>query len=315
MTALEQARRLLPPIDHPDPAHMLVTGTGLTHLGSAEGRDKMHRTSADAADAHRLDADVPARASRAASRRRAQAGVQPEWFYKGDGSIAGRRRATPLAMPAFALDGGEEPEIAGIYLIGADGTPLPPRLRARQRVLRPRHRAAELPLARPFQAAPCAPRPGAAGRRRCPPTCAAPAASAAAARWSGRSRSSSGEANMSHSIANLEHHHFKYAAVPPPGRRARPFLRHRDAVVLATAFKTAAGRRVRDRGGCVRAAVAQRSGDGGHAIGGAAGAGLSRPQSFAQLSRLPRSFRISRAALWPGMPLTPPPGCIELPQT
>ena len=34
---------LLPPIDHADPAHVLVSGTGLTHLGSAEGRDKMHR--------------------------------------------------------------------------------------------------------------------------------------------------------------------------------------------------------------------------------------------------------------------------------
>ncbi|EQD59977.1 sugar transporter, partial [mine drainage metagenome] len=34
--------RLLPPIDHPDPAHLYLTGTGLTHLGSAESRDKMH---------------------------------------------------------------------------------------------------------------------------------------------------------------------------------------------------------------------------------------------------------------------------------
>src|SRR3546814_4092991 len=29
-------RRLLPPLDHPDPAHCLVSGTGLTHLGSAD---------------------------------------------------------------------------------------------------------------------------------------------------------------------------------------------------------------------------------------------------------------------------------------
>src|ERR1700745_4481280 len=34
---------LLPPVDHPDPAHCLVTGTGLTHLGSADARDKMHQ--------------------------------------------------------------------------------------------------------------------------------------------------------------------------------------------------------------------------------------------------------------------------------
>jgi hypothetical protein len=34
---------VLAPIDHPDPAHLMLTGTGLTHLGSAEGRDKMHK--------------------------------------------------------------------------------------------------------------------------------------------------------------------------------------------------------------------------------------------------------------------------------
>jgi hypothetical protein len=35
-------RRLLQPLDHPDPAHCLVSGTGLTHLGSAQARDAMH---------------------------------------------------------------------------------------------------------------------------------------------------------------------------------------------------------------------------------------------------------------------------------
>src|ERR1700709_287444 len=34
---------LLAPIDHPDTAHLLLTGTGLTHLGSAGGSDQMHR--------------------------------------------------------------------------------------------------------------------------------------------------------------------------------------------------------------------------------------------------------------------------------
>src|SRR3546814_1687877 len=40
------AVRLLCPIDHEDAAHLLVAGTGLTHLGSAEGRDKMHKAAA-----------------------------------------------------------------------------------------------------------------------------------------------------------------------------------------------------------------------------------------------------------------------------
>ena len=33
----------LPPIDHPDPAHCIITGTGLTHLGSTSQRDNMHK--------------------------------------------------------------------------------------------------------------------------------------------------------------------------------------------------------------------------------------------------------------------------------
>ena len=37
---------LLPPIDHADPAHLLVSAAGLTHLGSADGRDKMHKAAA-----------------------------------------------------------------------------------------------------------------------------------------------------------------------------------------------------------------------------------------------------------------------------
>ena len=41
--SLAQEGRLLPPLDHPDAAHCTVTGTGLTHLGSADTRDAMHK--------------------------------------------------------------------------------------------------------------------------------------------------------------------------------------------------------------------------------------------------------------------------------
>ena len=34
--------RVLAPIDHPEPARFLVTGTGLTHTGSASARNQMH---------------------------------------------------------------------------------------------------------------------------------------------------------------------------------------------------------------------------------------------------------------------------------
>ena len=206
--------RLLCPIDHADPAHLLVSGTGLTHLGSAEGRDKMHRAAIEnpaPTDSMKMflmgvEGGKPARGA---------IGVQPEWFYKGDGAIL----AAPgeaLAMPDFALDGGEEPEIAGIYLIAPDGTPvrigfalgnefsdhvtergnylwlahsklraaalgpelllgdLPPDIRGTSRILRDGAVIWEKPFV-------------------------------------------SGEANMSHSIANLEHHHFKYDCFRRPG--------------------------------------------------------------------------------------------------
>src|SRR5437868_8053194 len=116
-----EAVELLPPIDHPDSAHLLLSGTGLTHLGSAESRDAMHRAaeSPAASDSMKMflmgvEGGKPAGGG---------PGVQPEWFYKGDGSqlVA---PGQPLVAPAFALDAGEEPEIAGIYLIDEDGMPV-----------------------------------------------------------------------------------------------------------------------------------------------------------------------------------------------
>src|SRR6202161_503510 len=53
---------------------------------------------------------------------KSEAGTQPEWFYKGDGSSLAAPEGN-LESPAFALDGGEEPEIVGIYLIDDWGLP------------------------------------------------------------------------------------------------------------------------------------------------------------------------------------------------
>jgi hypothetical protein len=121
LKAALKAGHLIAPIDHQDPAHLVMTGTGLTHLGSAEGRDKMHREAAAAekqTDSMRMFLEGVAGGKPAAGVE----GQQPEWFYKGDGSqLVGPGAA--LTMPAFAKDGGEEPELAGIYLIGPDGTP------------------------------------------------------------------------------------------------------------------------------------------------------------------------------------------------
>lgn len=114
--------RILAPLDHDDPAHCLVSGTGLTHLGSASTRDKMHQKleNEDTAmtDTMRifkwgLDGGRPAPG---------EIGAQPEWFYKGDGEIV-VAPGEAFPVPEFAEDAGEEPELTGLYVIGEDGQP------------------------------------------------------------------------------------------------------------------------------------------------------------------------------------------------
>jgi len=112
--------RLLVPIDHPrEPAALLVSGTGLTHLGSAKNRQAMHQVAdADMTDSMRMfrwgvEGGRPANGV---------AGTAPEWFYKGNGTSL-RGHGEPLSVPAHGEDGGEEAEIAGVYLIADDGRP------------------------------------------------------------------------------------------------------------------------------------------------------------------------------------------------
>jgi hypothetical protein len=117
------AGQVLAPIDHPDPAHLIVTGTGLSHLGSAATRDSMHQKVTGADEATLTDSMKMFRMGLEGGKPKAgKWGVQPEWFYKGDGSFVAAPGA-PLVSPHFALDGGEEPEVAGIYVVGRDGTP------------------------------------------------------------------------------------------------------------------------------------------------------------------------------------------------
>src|SRR5699024_9530618 len=114
--------QVLPPLDHPDTAHCFVSGTGLTHLGSASTRDKMHQQNAtdtaSVTDTMRIF-QLGIEKGKAAE---GEVGAQREWFYQGDGSIVVRPGAD-LPLPNFAEDGGEEPEIAGLYVIGPDSKP------------------------------------------------------------------------------------------------------------------------------------------------------------------------------------------------
>ena len=121
--AILEEGRMLPPVDHPDPAHLHVTGTGLTHLGSASARDAMHKSNQQAAEAPLTDSMKMFRMGLEGGKPpKGEIGVQPEWFYKGNGHIVAAPGA-PIPSPAFAQDAGEEPEMAGIYVIGKDGTP------------------------------------------------------------------------------------------------------------------------------------------------------------------------------------------------
>ncbi|KQQ40178.1 FAH family protein [Duganella sp. Leaf126] len=207
--AIAAGGRLLPPLDHTDHAHTYVTGTGLTHLGSADTRDAMHKkiggdveTLSDSMKMFRMGVE-------GGKPEAGKAGVQPEWFYKGDGSIVAAS-GQDLAMPDFALDGGEEPEVAGLYVIGDDGQPyrvgfaigneFSDHVTERQNYLYLAHSKLRVCGLGPALLVGDAPAHIEGTSRIID--------AAGKVRW--EKAFFSGEQNMSHTIANLEHHHFKY---------------------------------------------------------------------------------------------------------
>jgi hypothetical protein len=211
---LLKSARLLPPLMHPDPAHCLVAGTGLTHLGSATARDSMHQklaATAELSDSMKMfkwgvEGGKPAGDA---------AGMQPEWFYKGTGGnvvACGR----PFASPDFAEDHGEEPELVGCYLIDDDGRPhrlgfaigneFSDHVTERRNYLLLAHSKLRQCGVGPMLT-----------------TGAIPAHLEGTSRirrngevlW--QKPFLTGEGNMSHSFANLEYHHFKYKQHRVPG--------------------------------------------------------------------------------------------------
>jgi hypothetical protein len=131
--SLEEGPVLRPAVDHADPHRVMITGTGLTHLGSARSRDAMHVAATAAATTPEAVSEPPEVAKTdsqrmfewgvAGGKPAGEArGVAPEWFFKGNGSIL-RGPNDPLDVPSFGEDGGEEPEIVGCYAIDADGRP------------------------------------------------------------------------------------------------------------------------------------------------------------------------------------------------
>jgi hypothetical protein len=229
-------KRILLPLDHPEPSRITVALTGLTHLGSAQSRDSMHAKlqSADLTDSMKmfklgLEGGKPEPGT---------IGTQPEWAYKGDGSwlVAPEQ---PIELPGYAEDGGEEGEVTGLYVIGDHGEVLRvgfalgneysdhvmerrnylylAHSKLRQSSFGPEVLIGELPhevkgtvrILRNGKAA-----------------------------WQGELLS--GEANMCHSVANLEQHHFKYSGFRRPGD-VHIYYYGASALSTAAGFRTEPG--------------------------------------------------------------------------
>jgi len=205
--------KLLAAIDHPqEPARCLVSGTGLTHLGSARDRASMHTVKEqELSDSMRmfhwgLEGGRP---------KAGEIGIAPEWFHKGNGSMV-QAHGEPLLIPPYAEDGGEEAEVAAAYVIGPDGQPY--RVGMAQGNEFSDHRfekknylnlagsklrtcsiGPELVVHPDFRSVPGTVTILRGGN----PFWSQPIAS--------------GEEEMSHSLGNLEHHHFKFALHRRPG--------------------------------------------------------------------------------------------------
>jgi hypothetical protein len=205
--------RLLPSFDHPtEPARCLVTGTGLTHRKSAENRQAMHTAQAGAVtDSMRmyqwgLEGGRP---------EEGKIGVAPEWFYKGCGTML-RACGESLEVPPFALDGGEEAEVAGVYLIDPQGKPRRVGLTVANEFSDHKMEEKNYLYLAPSKLRTCSIGPelivngefeDARGTVRI--------LRDGKAVWS--KAFATGRKNMSHTVDNLEHHHFKYPAHCRPG--------------------------------------------------------------------------------------------------
>ena len=229
-------KRILLPLDHPEPSRIVVALTGLTHLGSAQSRDSMHQKlqATELTDSMKMfklgiDGGKPAAG---------KIGVQPEWAYKGDGSwlVAPEQ---PIDLPGYAEDGGEEGEVAGLYVIGDNGEPLrvgfalgneySDHVMERRNYLYLAHSKLRQSSYGPEVLVGALP-DEVKGTVRI--------VRGGKPAWSGELLS--GEANMCHSVANLEQHHFKYAGFRRPGD-VHIYFYGASALSTASGFQTQPG--------------------------------------------------------------------------
>jgi hypothetical protein len=234
------AWKLLAPIGTPGaPQSTLVSGTGLTHLGSARERQAMHAETVQKKEVEMTDSMRMFEWGREKGRPASgEIGIAPEWFYKGDGSVI-RAPFAPLNIPGHAEDGGEEGEVAAIYLIDDGGQPHRIGMCAGNEFsdhvferrnylnlagskLRVCSLGPEVVVDSAFADVPGKVR---ILRNNAP-------------LWEKNIRT--GEDNMCHSLANLEHHHFKFAGHRQPGMLHIHFL-GADALSFGENIRLTAG--------------------------------------------------------------------------
>jgi hypothetical protein len=209
--------QILPAVDHPEePARCLISGTGLTHLGSARNRQAMHEKASAAAAEDLTDSMKMFRWGVEGGRpAEGSIGIPPEWFHKGNG-CALRAHGDPLDIPAHAEDGGEEAEVAGVYLIAPNGRPYRVGMATGNEFsdhqfekknylnlagskLRTCSVGPELVIDPEFASVPVTATIERGGDTH----------------WTKSFRT--GESEMCHSLQNIEHHHFKFDAHRRPG--------------------------------------------------------------------------------------------------
>jgi hypothetical protein len=202
--------KLLPSFDYPaNPSACILSGTGLTHKNSALNRQIMHQT----AEEKPTDSMQMYQWGMEGGHPLAGAiGVQPEWFYKGTATNL-RGHGDFLEVSSFADDGGEEPEIAGIYVVGKDGQPWRIGFSSANEFSDHVMEKKNYLYLAPSKLRTCSIGPeiaidGNFGAI----TGTVSIERNGEAIWS--KDINSGENNMAHSLVNLEHHHFKY-----PGHR------------------------------------------------------------------------------------------------
>jgi hypothetical protein len=203
---------ILPAVDHPEePARCMVSGTGLSHIRSAANRQAMHAAGEQVTDSMRIyqwgleggrpGAGVP--------------GVSPEWFYKGTG-LALRAHNEPLEVPPYAEDGGEEPEIAGIYFIDPAGEPRRLGMAAGNEFSDHQFEKKNYLYLASSKLRTCAIGPELITDPRFDHvTGTVSIVRGGATLWNKPIQT--GESVMCHSLANIEHHHFKFEAHRRPG--------------------------------------------------------------------------------------------------